>query len=83
MFETTFVSVQQRMFVEGIECTITKMMPLYPRLMPSPVPFVRIIALPGSRVKEEKAKITVSAGEHSVQNKIPHADGPGERSAKG
>lgn len=57
---TDLILVRQTIYVEGIECTVTELVPMYPKLTPCPAPFVRIIALPGSSgsLKEAPTKVT-------------------------
>lgn len=59
------VLVRQRMFVDGIECLITEMLPEYPPLTKYHGPFARIIALPGSDKKTGEAATKAIAGKTS------------------
>lgn len=44
---TDLILVRQTIFVEDFECTVTELVPMYPKLTPCPAPFVKIIARPG------------------------------------
>jgi hypothetical protein len=54
------ILLRQTIYVEGIECTVTELVPMYPKLTPCPAPFVKIIALPGisERIKKETMPTT-------------------------
>jgi len=55
------VRVRQRMFVDGIECTVTEMVPMYPLLTTYRGPFARIIALPGQSGSSETDRTQATA----------------------
>ncbi|KAF5046497.1 hypothetical protein DSECCO2_470160 [anaerobic digester metagenome] len=55
------VLVRQRMFVDGIECTVTELMPNYPLLTKFHGPFARIIALPGQSASSETSRTPATA----------------------
>ena len=55
------VLVRQRMFVDGIECTVTELMPTYPLLTTYRGPFARIIALPGQSGSSETSRTPATA----------------------
>lgn len=53
--------VRQKLYVEGFECTVTEMLPGYPRLRKCPAPFVRVIALPGQGGSSETGRTPATA----------------------
>lgn len=59
------ILVRQTIYVEGFECTVTEMIPMYPKLPTCPAPIVRIIARGGTQKKESAAKIMDSADAQS------------------
>jgi hypothetical protein len=68
---TDLILVRQTLYVEGFECTVTEMIPMYPRLTKCPAPIVKIIALGGTQKKESAAKIMDSA---AAQSRTPSGD---------
>ena len=59
------VLVRQTIYVDGIECLITEMLPEYPPLTKYHGPFARISALPGSDKKTGEAATLAIAGKTS------------------
>lgn len=55
------VLVRQTIYVDGIECLITEMLPEYPPLTKYHGPFARIIALPGASGRTRKETMPVTA----------------------
>lgn len=76
------ILVRQTIYAEGFECTVTELIPTYPRFPKCPAPFVRVIALPGTHEKASgggralRDRITAIAGE-------PSRTRPGAASARG
>lgn len=55
------VLVRQRMFVDGIECTVTELISTYPLLTKFHGPFARIIVLPGQSANSETSRTPATA----------------------
>ena len=62
---TDMILVRQTIYVEDFECTVTELVPMYPKLTPSPAPFVKIIALPGQNGSQKEASTKATAGRPS------------------
>jgi hypothetical protein len=58
---TDLILVRQTIFVEDFECTVTELVPMYPKLTPCPAPFVKIIALPGTSGSQKEASTKATA----------------------
>ena len=56
------VLVRQTIYVDGIECLITEMLPEYPPLTKYHGPFARIIALPGASGRTKMEMMPATAG---------------------
>lgn len=83
---TDLILVRQTIYVEGIECTVTELVPMYPKLTPCPAPFVRIIALPGSSGSLKEAPTKATAERPScllAEMEKGCADGVGNESGRG
>ena len=59
------ILIRQTIYVEGIECTVTELVPMYPKLQKCPAPFVKIIALPGQNGSQKEASTKATAGRPS------------------
>lgn len=59
---TDLILLRQTIYVEGIECTVTELVPMYPKLQKCPAPFVKIIALPGTNVSQKEVSTKATAG---------------------
>ena len=68
---TDLILVRKTLYVEGIECTVTELVPMYPKLTPCPAPFVKIIALPGQNGSQKEASTKATVGRPScLQTKM-------------
>jgi hypothetical protein len=60
-----FIQIMQTTFVEGFECTISRLIPMYPKFQTCPAPIVKIIARGGSSEKASGVKTSDSAAKPS------------------
>jgi hypothetical protein len=83
---TELILVRQTIYVEGIECTVTELVPMYPRLKKYHGPFAKIIALPGSTGSQSEAPTKATAARPScllAEMEGGCVDGVGTESGRG